>query len=376
MDAYCCETKWDNQCVSECESEECGGCGVLLNCGDGECKEAEGENCGNCPQDCTCPEGSSCFQAECCSPDCEGKECGDDGCGGSCGECGEGTVCVENQCGPQNGCAAWDKPGCEGCACQSCVCDLDPYCCSEEGHWDSLCVTSCEEECGGCGILEACGDGNCDDVGMENCSSCPEDCKCKDNKKCFAGECCSADCEGKDCGPDGCGGECGECKMDSWCNNGKCEEGVCPPDCVGKECGPDGCGEECGECEEGKKCKEGLCIDQPICNDECKKGEHGCDGDDMWTCVEDADGCWYRKTIDCPGEPCFDGACPDIIPVVDVTDQPDVTVEPDGGGDDGGDDGGGDDGGCNAGGLPSGGLFFFLLLLGLLALPRMVRLEE
>ena len=34
-----------------------------------------------------CTEGQVCYEAACCSPDCEGRECGDDGCGGSCGEC-------------------------------------------------------------------------------------------------------------------------------------------------------------------------------------------------------------------------------------------------------------------------------------------------
>jgi len=34
-----------------------------------------------------------------CVPDCEGKECGDDGCGGSCGTCAVGCVCsAEGQC--------------------------------------------------------------------------------------------------------------------------------------------------------------------------------------------------------------------------------------------------------------------------------------
>jgi len=32
-----------------------------------------------------------------CVPSCNGKSCGDDGCGGSCGTC-EGGACVENQC--------------------------------------------------------------------------------------------------------------------------------------------------------------------------------------------------------------------------------------------------------------------------------------
>ncbi len=33
-----------------------------------------------------------------CVPDCEGKQCGDNGCGGVCGECGQNAECLENQC--------------------------------------------------------------------------------------------------------------------------------------------------------------------------------------------------------------------------------------------------------------------------------------
>jgi len=36
--------------------------------------------------------------SECCIPDCEGKECGDDGCGGNCGECEDGGVCKWDKC--------------------------------------------------------------------------------------------------------------------------------------------------------------------------------------------------------------------------------------------------------------------------------------
>jgi hypothetical protein len=47
MDPYCCQVQWDSLCVNECY--ECGGCG--------------------------------------CTPNCAGKECGDDGCGDTCGLC-------------------------------------------------------------------------------------------------------------------------------------------------------------------------------------------------------------------------------------------------------------------------------------------------
>ncbi|MFH0840401.1 MAG: LamG domain-containing protein [bacterium] len=33
-----------------------------------------------------------------CTPDCDGKECGDDGCGGSCGTCSEGRECSADLC--------------------------------------------------------------------------------------------------------------------------------------------------------------------------------------------------------------------------------------------------------------------------------------
>ena len=45
------------------------------------------------------------FAITCCTPDCDGKECGEDGCGGSCGECDDGDACtiggycVEQLCG-------------------------------------------------------------------------------------------------------------------------------------------------------------------------------------------------------------------------------------------------------------------------------------
>jgi len=35
-----------------------------------------------------------------CVADCEGRECGSDGCGGSCGSCGSGEVCNSGQCIP------------------------------------------------------------------------------------------------------------------------------------------------------------------------------------------------------------------------------------------------------------------------------------
>ena len=74
-------------CVQDC-SEVCDG----LECGDGGEPECD---CGECSETEVCDAGV----CVACEPDCEGKECGDDGCGGTCGDCGDtGGVCVLGQC--------------------------------------------------------------------------------------------------------------------------------------------------------------------------------------------------------------------------------------------------------------------------------------
>ena len=76
-------------CLPQCAGKVCGedGCG-------GQCGTCAGK------QD-VCANGL-CV----CQPDCTGKACGDDGCGGSCGTClGEQMACVEGACVCQPECA-------------------------------------------------------------------------------------------------------------------------------------------------------------------------------------------------------------------------------------------------------------------------------
>ncbi len=40
-----------------------------------------------------CPTGQTCQSGVCCRRDCTNRDCGDDGCGGSCGTCGDDEVC-------------------------------------------------------------------------------------------------------------------------------------------------------------------------------------------------------------------------------------------------------------------------------------------
>ena len=71
--------------VEDCPQKDCNG----KTCGDDGC----GGSCGSCPAGDTCLANGTCV----CTPDCEGKICGDDGCGGSCGGCINGGQCVWGQ---------------------------------------------------------------------------------------------------------------------------------------------------------------------------------------------------------------------------------------------------------------------------------------
>lgn len=183
-----------------------------------------------------------------CVPQCDGKQCGDDGCGGSCGACGDGRVCDASQrcaCEPQCDGRACGDDGCGG-SCGACaegtVCGVGGAC---------ECIPSCSgKQCGddGCG-------GECPDtcIGAQTCRY--------RTGTCMAGPC-VPDCDGRDCGSDDCGGTCGAsegaCAPGDGCNSaGMCE---CQPSCEGKACGDDGCGGTCGSCGGAASCEDGACV--------------------------------------------------------------------------------------------------------------------
>jgi len=139
-----------------------------------------------------------------CTPSCASKNCGDDGCGGSCGTCSSPSQCVNGVC-------------------------------------------SCSPSCLG----KMCGDNGCGG----SCGTCPS------SSQCSNGVCaCVPFCSGKNCGDNGCGGSCGVCTTASaQCTNGVC---VCIPSCSGKVCGDDGCGGTCGTCTGTTvQCVKGECTD-------------------------------------------------------------------------------------------------------------------
>ncbi len=127
-----------------------------------------------------------------CVAECEGKDCGNDGCGGSCGECDDGHLCLSKGanaiCVEQGGC----PPG--------------------------------ERLCQSAKILE------CDEDGVEYLVV--KDCDASD-QHCVNGVCtgCLPDCAGKDCGDDGCDGSCGSCGPSMACHEDQCLMSCDHPQC-------------------------------------------------------------------------------------------------------------------------------------------------
>jgi len=237
------------ECVPLCEGRECGydGCG-------GDCG--------------ACRDGEVCVAGQCeCKPLCGGMECGDDGCGGYCGACRDGEACdggacvcapacSDKECGP-DGCGGLCGD-CEYGSCIGGICYCQPECfgkeCGPDGCGETCGECDCGYECNdeGTCIYDACDGKECGDDG---CGGSCGDCGCGED--CVDGGCVFTACYDKDCGDDGCGGVCGMCMGD----NDECVDGlcVCVPDCDGKDCGSDGCGEICGECEAGGCSELGTC---------------------------------------------------------------------------------------------------------------------
>ena len=104
---YCgdgiCNTSLGESCLN-CVDD----CGICEFCGDGTCGATESstsccQDCGSICGDgvCNCGESSSSCVSDCgseCTPSCTGKECGHDGCGGSCGSCSIIDQCTHGHC--------------------------------------------------------------------------------------------------------------------------------------------------------------------------------------------------------------------------------------------------------------------------------------
>ena len=287
QDPYCCDSQWDQICANQAE-DDCGAdCGCEPQCAGKECgADGCGGSCGSCPVGAICNDEDLCEVV--CQPQCAGKDCGADGCGGTCGTCEVGEQCnAGGQCICVPNC--WNKEcGADGCGGS----------CGECGQFQT-CTGS-----GKCGfVTPLCGDGNCMALLQENCDSCPQDC----------GACCGND----NCEPaylencNSCTEDCGIC-----CGNNFCEEQFgeacdnCPQDCgpCPAECGDESCdealGESCNNCPE----------DCGVCPSSCGDGQCDADEENCVSCPGDCgacqgDCCAANGTIGCQEPEVQDCVC-------------------------------------------------------------------
>ena len=152
--------------VPDCENKECGPDGIGGSCGacakeqeckSGVCEDKPNAGCGGVPTTGQCDgdvlkfcgddgavsevncaaqglvcaakagQGFDCVEKGACEPKCDpGQQCGDDGCGGSCGNCSKNDKCVDGQCVSDScvpSCAATNPCGSDGCGglCGTCA---------------------------------------------------------------------------------------------------------------------------------------------------------------------------------------------------------------------------------------------------------------
>eukprot|EP00698_Gefionella_okellyi_P017527 TRINITY_DN5145_c0_g2_i1.p1 TRINITY_DN5145_c0_g2~~TRINITY_DN5145_c0_g2_i1.p1 ORF type:complete len:701 (+),score=80.97 TRINITY_DN5145_c0_g2_i1:74-2176(+) len=111
LGAFKLAVKFTPNCVPKCEGKFCGNDGCGGTCG-------------------ACGEGTQCFSGRCqavpCTPNCHSRQCGSDGCGGLCGVCKNKHTCdlQEGQCIPVKACNNF-VPVCQGTGSQNTFCGTD-----------------------------------------------------------------------------------------------------------------------------------------------------------------------------------------------------------------------------------------------------------
>jgi hypothetical protein len=144
---HCCTSNWDMMCQQAAQNF---GLCSSATCGDQQCA-MPGENCATCPQDCGCNSPALCYTNTCCTPMCSGRECGDDQCGGSCGVCDLGQFCMDGTCE--------DLTCAEGmCLREDLVC---VPCCEKDCTGKACGDDGCGGSCGDCDDGNACTDDSC-----------------------------------------------------------------------------------------------------------------------------------------------------------------------------------------------------------------------
>ncbi|HUU03311.1 MAG TPA: hypothetical protein VM425_17895 [Myxococcota bacterium] len=283
-------------CICEVCQPDCAG----RNCGDDGC----GGSCGNCSGTDTCEANGICRP---CRPDCTGNVCGDDGCGGFCDNCSADQHCVHDTC-----IAGAGEPG-DPCPDGDSDCPPKwPTCLSGGGqtYCSRACITDADCVFPNCclyiSIGRFCFDYiQCGDPPMFG-DPCPFDTVNSDTNNCAAGLTCLgifAD------------GSNGSCTTDADCSSlGE----ALNPDCAGGYCGASFCAEECpggdsGYCPGGTTGQDisGTCYCVPLTVATCTDpiNNIGCQAGEKCVPYQGSELACVEEGPQDLGEVCGQGAC-------------------------------------------------------------------
>ncbi len=218
-----------------------------------------------------------------CMPACGGRNCGPDGCGGSCGQC---TPFIE-QCSDAGMC--------------------EPFGCKSSKDCPGSLV--CDEDLGECVICVS-------DL------DCPDGQTCGADSGCHSPVACQSDkeCKSVDMVCDAAAGFCVECLKLEHCDNGMiCQEGFClDAVCTTEDVKCDGdvvlaCPEGTAwkvstVCEADQFCQDGTCL-----NCACEAASIWCDGEVYKVCSDDCRTLQYEEDCLANDQHCFAGACIDTV---------------------------------------------------------------
>ena len=117
------------------------------------CKKRKQGKCKKAPDGTAC-SGGTCQNGQCrCTPTCDRKICGSDGCGGSCGTCVAPETCQNGECRCTRSCAPTDACGPDGCGsfCGTCPtnssCSATGVCVCDDSSGEEMCKGTCVDKC-------------------------------------------------------------------------------------------------------------------------------------------------------------------------------------------------------------------------------------
>ena len=287
-------------CASDCSSRECGDDGC-------------GGSCGTCVAGATCGADGLCCTPSCVDASGASMDCGNDGCGASCGQCTGGESCSSGgHC----------VPACDGIVCGACEhCDSTTATCVPDADG-----TSCDDGLY-CTVSDRCQQGACLGAGERDCSALNTNCRLGVCREAQAACVAQAFEDGRPCESDA-----RECTEDV-CRAGVCDHAALPSGSAcsedGLSCTADVCLDgDCGHLVSQGCLIEGVCVDAGatksgdpclVCREDLpdtwssSAGGEACD-DGLFCTVDDAcdDGqCLGGQAYDCSAlaGPCADAVC-------------------------------------------------------------------